>query len=74
MKNMKPPTFRKEVHRFIGIVNYYRGMWERLSHILSPLTNITSSKVQFNWTAIEQDAFDEINRIVARNNLVSYLD
>ena len=31
-----------------------------------------SSKVKFEWTKIEQDAFDEVKRIVARNNLLTY--
>ena len=48
-------------------------MWERLSHKLAPLTNITSSKVEFKWTKIKQYAFDEINRIVDRDTLLTYL-
>ena len=42
--------------------------------MLAPLTNITSTKVKFKWTKIEQYAFDEINRIVDRNNLINYPD
>ena len=42
-----PPNFRKEVSPFIGLVNYYRDMWERRSHKLAPLTKITSIKVEF---------------------------
>ena len=44
---MKPPTSQKEVRQFTGVVKYYRDMWERLSHTLTPLTRITSSKVNF---------------------------
>ena len=58
----------------IGVLNYYHDMWERLSHTLSPLTNITSSKVKFKSTKIKQDAFDEIKRIVARDTLSAYSD
>ena len=47
MKNMKPPTYQKEVHQFVGVLNYYRGIWARRSHTLAPLTNITSRKVKF---------------------------
>ena len=64
---MKPPTYRKEVRHFIDVVNYYRNMWERLSHKLLPLTKITSSKVKYYWDKIKQDDFYEIKWIVARD-------
>ena len=49
-------------------------MWSRLSHTLAPLTIFTSIKSKFKWTKVEQYAFDEIKRIVARNNLLTYTD
>ena len=49
-------------------------MWERFSHILAPLTNITSSKVEFKWTKIKQDYFKEIKQVVARDTLLAYPD
>ena len=57
----------------IGVVNYYRDVCSRRSHGLVPLTRITSNKGKLKWTKIKQDAFDEINRIVARDNLLTYL-
>ena len=39
---MAPPTSRKGVINFIGVINYYRDMWPRRSHTLAPLTKITS--------------------------------
>ena len=49
-------------------------MWERRSHNFLPLTKITSSKVYFKWTKIEQDKFDEIKLIVACDTLFTYTD
>ena len=45
----------------------------RMSHTLAPLTKITSNKSKFKWTKIEQDYFDENERIVACGNLLTYL-
>ena len=34
--NMAPPTPQKEVRKFIGVINYYRAMWLRQSHMVVP--------------------------------------
>ena len=62
------------VRTFIGIVNYYRDMWARRSHLLHPLTALTSNKVKFKWTYMEQKDFDDIKRGVAQNTLLAYTD
>ena len=72
IKNMKPPTSRKEGHHFIGVVNYCRDIWSKLSHMLAPLANIIPSQVKCKCNKMEQDAFDETKRIVARDNLLAY--
>ena len=45
--NMKPPTSRTEVLNFIGVIKYYLNMQPRLSHMLAPLTRLTSIKRRF---------------------------
>ena len=72
--NMKPPKNTKEVHTFIGIVNYYRDMWSKRSHLLNTLTALTSHKVKFKWTDLEQKAFDDIKRAVSQDTLLLYPD
>ena len=49
-------------------------MWERSSHTLAPLTNITFIKYIFKLTKIKKDAFDEIKRVVVRITLLAYPD
>ena len=41
--------------------------------MLATLTNIMSSKLTFKCTKIEHDALEEIQRIVACDNLWAYL-
>ena len=69
---MKPPTPRKEIRKFIVVINYYRDMWPRRSYTLAHLTILTSIKPRFKWMQVEQDAFDKIKRIVTRNTLSTY--
>jgi hypothetical protein len=74
IQNIAPPKTRKQLRRFIGMVNYYRDMWVHRSEILAPLTRLSSEKVEFRWTDIEQTAFETIKTIVGREVLLSYPD
>jgi len=67
-----PPTTRKQLRRFIGMVNYYRDMWIRRSHTLAPLTALTSKNVKWHWTSVEQNAFDAMKKIISRETLLTY--
>ena len=49
-------------------------MWDRRSHLLHPLMALTSPKVKFKWTHVEQKEFDEIKSTVSHDNLLAYPD
>jgi hypothetical protein len=66
IKNMVRQTTRKELIRFIGMVNYYRDMWVRRSELLASLTSMKSKYVNFNWTDEHQNAFENIKKIISR--------
>ena len=70
--NLAAPKTRKQVRSFIGLVNHYRDMWGKRSEILAPLTALTSIKVKWKWTDLEQNAFDTMKRIMARETILAY--
>ncbi len=37
---IKPPTGVRQLRHFLGIVQYYRDLWERRSDMLTPLTSL----------------------------------
>ncbi len=45
-----PSTTRKELMHFLGMVGYYRGFWRNFSTVVTPLTNLLSSKVKVEWS------------------------
>ena len=71
---IKRPKTRKQLRSFIGMVNYYRDMWIRRSHLLAPLSCLTSKDTTWRWTDIEQKAFDDIKRVMAKETLLHYPD
>ena len=49
-------------------------MWGKGSHLQQPLTELTSHKVKFKSTDLEQKAFDYIKRAVSQDILLAYPD
>ena len=64
MQQIAPPKNRKQLRRFLGMVNYYRDMWIRRSEVLAPLTALTSEKTPFKWTDQCDKAFNTMKRIL----------
>ena len=56
------------------MVNYYRDMWKRCSHILAPLSKLAGSTTKWQWTTIEQKAFEDVKRMVAQEAILAYPD
>ena len=71
---IQPPKTRKQLRRFIGMVNYYRDMWPQRSHFLAPLSTLTSVKVKWKWTEEHQIAFEQMKALIAKETLLTYPD
>jgi RNase H-like domain found in reverse transcriptase len=56
------------------MVNYYRDMWRRRSHLLAPLSALVSKKKQWNWTEECQRSFEEMKRIMSKETLLAFPD
>ena len=56
----------------MDLLEYYHGMWEKRLRMLETLTNLTSSRVKFKWTYIEQNTFNDIERVVERYTLLGF--
>ncbi len=72
--NLDEPKTRKELRSFIGIVNYYRDMWIRRSHVLAPLAKLTSKDVKWHWGPQQAAAFAMTKKIIAKDAMLAYPD
>ena len=71
---LKEPQNVRQLRHFLGMVNYYRDMWRRRSHLLAPMTALLSKKVKWNWTQECQESFDEIKRVISQETLLAFPD
>ena len=56
------------------MINYYRDMWVHRSELLAPLSRLTSSTVPWQWTDVEQTAFEKVKKIISKQTLLSFPD
>jgi hypothetical protein len=60
------PKDKKEVQKFVGILNYYRTHVPALAQIAQPLYDLIPKGVKFVWAEKHEKAFQELKRLVKR--------
>ena len=68
------PKTRKQLRQFIGMINFYRYIWQKRSELLAPLTALTSKNVKYDWKDEHQKCFDAIKCVIGRELLLGYPD
>ena len=76
IQRMERPTTVTEVRRLVGMVQYYRDLWEKRSHVLQPFTDLSGGKkgTKIKWTPELEHAFHEVKKMVCKKVMLSYPD
>ena len=82
---INPPKNVKELRKFLGIVQYYRDLWEKRSEMLAPLTDLVGEcgvtkttkqkgtvKAPWYWDEKHQQAFENVKAMIARIVVLAY--
>jgi cleavage and polyadenylation specificity factor subunit 1 len=68
------PKNRKELRRFLGMINYYRDMVPNKAALCARLNRFTSPKVPFTWLQSDTDAFHAVQKAFAEAVLLAFPD
>jgi hypothetical protein len=72
---LQSPKTKRQLRHFLGMVNFYRDMWKRRSHLLAPLTALVSGKSSaLNWKEEHQQAFEAVKSAIAENVMLAFPD
>ena len=74
MLALKAPKNKTELTSFVGMINYYRGMWQGRAHMLAPLTKMCGSKEKFEWSTGAQEAFELVKNRISNEAMLVHPD
>ena len=63
VENFPVPTDKKEILKFMGLINYYRAHLPNIAEIATPMYNLTHEKAKFIWDEAAQNAFDTLKKL-----------
>ncbi|XP_053294792.1 uncharacterized protein LOC128455141 [Pleuronectes platessa] len=64
VQKFPPPTTKKELMRFLGLVGYYRSFCKNFSSVVAPLTDLLKAKAEYIWSSMCQNAFDSVKALL----------
>ena len=67
MEQLKPPKTVSELRSAVGAFTYYGRFLPLFSILKRPLTKLTKQDQPWQWTATEQQAFDDIKRLLVQS-------
>ena len=71
---LQEPTTKRQLRRFLGMLNYYRDMIPSKASICAPLNKLTSKNVPFNWTEAHRITFQKLKQAFAQAVLLAFPD
>lgn len=64
IKELKNPKDKKDLQKFLGVVNYLRSFLPNLSEVTSPLRELLKKNVLFQWNQTHSDAVTKIKELI----------
>ncbi len=74
IRELEPPSSKKEVRSFIGSCSYYRKFLPNFSGIAKPLIELTKKNTRFKWEERHQEAFQFLKDSLTEIPFLAYPD
>ena len=72
--NIKPPTNKKELESFVGLVNFYGKFINQFAKIILPLNELRNKGVSFAWTSHHQESLDKLKKMLSSEPVIKPYD
>ena len=74
VQELPKPEDVEGIQRLNGFINYLAKFLPWLADAMEPLRRLTRKDVQWNWSREQDEAFEEVNKLVTTATVLSYYD
>ena len=74
IRNMPSPTNRKELERFLGMINYLSKFLPNLSSVTAPLRELIKKENEWQWLHQHEEAVQHLKRLVTESPVLAFYD
>ena len=74
IQNMEQPKDKKELHTFLGFINYLAPFMPSLASNTAPLRELLKANVDYQWTPSHTRAFESLKSQISTEVTLSYYD
>ena len=71
---MKSPECKKDLQRFLGMINFLGKFIPNLSTVNKPLRQLLEKNLEWYWTETHQQAFEELKCAITSAPVLKYYD
>ena len=71
---LNTPQNVEQLRRFLGIVNYLGRFLSHLTEVAQPLHNLIRHNVAWTWSDAQEQAFNDIKKLVTSAPILTYYD
>lgn len=71
---MKKPQNKKDVQRFLGMLNFLHNFLPNLSIVAAPLRELIRNNICFVWSRKQQESFDKLKALLSNTPVLKYFE
>ncbi|UYV72488.1 K02A2.6-like [Cordylochernes scorpioides] len=74
IKDARPPSNKKELMPFLGLLNYYERFLRNKATVVEPLHRLLDSNNPWKWNREHQRAFKEAKSLISSESVLAHFD
>jgi hypothetical protein len=74
VQNFPVPKNLRQLRGFLGLASYYRRFVPGFSKMASPLNRLLKKEVRYEWTSVQQNAFESLKEKLITAPILAYPD